>query len=44
MGRLFKLLLGLVAAGFIGLTGYAYLVELSPDSREVKQPVTLNAD
>lgn len=44
MGRIIKLLFILVIAGFIGLTGYAYLVDLSPNSHEVKQPVTLNAD
>lgn len=44
MLRILKLLLVLVVIGFIGLTAYAYLVDLAPDSREVKQPVILNAD
>lgn len=44
MLRIIKLLLALVVIGFIGLIGYAYLVDLAPDSREVKQPVTLHAD
>jgi hypothetical protein len=44
MGRIIKLVFLLVIAGFIGLTGYAYLADLSPQSHEVKQPVTLNVD
>lgn len=44
MGRIIKLLLVLAILGFIGLTGYAYLGDLSPDQAEVKVPVTLNAD
>lgn len=44
MGRIIKLVLVLVVAGFVGLVGYAYLADLTPQSSEVKQPVTLNAD
>lgn len=44
MGRIFKALLVLAVLGFIGLTGYAYLGDLSPAQGEVKVPVTLNAD
>ncbi len=44
MGRIFKALLVLAVLGFIGLTGYAYLADLSPAQVEVKVPVTLNAD
>jgi hypothetical protein len=44
MLRIIKLLLALVVVGFIGLTCYAYLADLAPDSREVKQPVILNVD
>ena len=44
MGRIFKALLVLALLGFIGLTGYAYLGDLSPAQGEVKVPVTLNAD
>ena len=44
MGRLIKLVVLLVVAGFLGLTGYAYLADLSPEPQEVKVPVTLNAD
>lgn len=44
MGRIFKALLVLVVLGFAGLTGYAYLADLSPTQAEVKVPVTLNAD
>lgn len=44
MIRLIKLVLVLVVLGFVGLTGYAYLIDLSPEPREVTLPVTLNAD
>lgn len=44
MGRLFKLLVFLVLAGFIGLVGYAYLGDISPDQQDVRQPVDLDAD
>ena len=43
MWRLVKLVLILVILGFIGLTGYAYLGDLTPVSREITQPVTLDA-
>lgn len=39
-----KLLFLLIILGFAGLTGYAYLADLSPVQTEVKLPVTLNAD
>jgi len=44
MGRIIKALLVLAILGFFGLTGYAYLGDMSPDQAEVKVPVTLNAD
>lgn len=44
MGRIIKALFLLAILGFLGLTGYAYLADLSPDQAEVKVPVTLNAD
>ncbi len=43
-GRIFKVLLFLVVLGFIGLTGFAYLGDLTPDQSEVREPVELNAD
>ncbi|WP_309667957.1 hypothetical protein [Tabrizicola sp.] len=43
MGRAIKTLLILVIFGFIGLTGYAYLADLSPAQQEVTKPVVLNA-
>jgi hypothetical protein len=43
MGRAIKTLLILVIFGFIGLTGYAYLADLSPEQQEVIKPVVLNA-
>jgi hypothetical protein len=44
MGRVVKLVLVLVVFGFIGLTAYAYLADMSPDQVEITLPVTLNAD
>ena len=43
MGRIIKAVLMLALLGFVGLAGYAYLADLSPDQSEVKLPVTLNA-
>lgn len=42
MGRLLKLLLFLIVLGILGLVGYAYLGDLSPDQENVSQPVELN--
>lgn len=44
LSRIFKVLLFLLVLGFIGLTGYAYLGDLSPDQSEVRTPVTLDVD
>jgi hypothetical protein len=44
MGRIIKALVVLVIFGFLGLTGYAYLGDLTPSQGEVKKPVVLNAD
>ena len=33
-----------VVLGGIGLTGYAYLADLSPQQEQITVPVTLNAD
>lgn len=44
MLRLLKLLIILLVLGFIGLIGYAYLGDLTPDSAEVSEPVTLDVD
>lgn len=44
IGRVFKVLLFLLVLGFIGLTGYAYLGDLSPEQSEMREPVTLNVD
>jgi len=41
MGRLLKTLVFLGLLGFIALTGYAYLGDLSPNVTKVSQPVTL---
>ena len=42
--RRIKLLVVLAILGFMGLTGYAYLADLSPEQQQVTVPVTLNAD
>lgn len=44
IGRIIKLVVLLVVLGAIGLTGYAYLADLSPSQEQVTVPVTLNAD
>ena len=44
MGRLLKLLLFLIVIGAIGLVGYAYLGDLSPEQTDVSEPVELNAN
>ncbi|WP_262373425.1 hypothetical protein [Tabrizicola thermarum] len=44
MGRIIKVLLLLVILGFIGLTVFAYLGDLTPVQGEVRKPVVLNAD
>ncbi|MFC3085492.1 hypothetical protein [Tabrizicola soli] len=44
MGRIIKLVVILVIFGFIGLTGFAYLGDLTPTQTEVRKPVVLNAD
>ncbi|WP_281275728.1 hypothetical protein [Tabrizicola piscis] len=44
MGRIIKALVLLVILGFIGLSGYAYLGDLTPEQGEVTKPVVLNAD
>lgn len=43
MGRIIKAVLVLGVIGFLGLTGYAYLGDLSPQQEEVRKPVVLDA-
>lgn len=40
--RLLKAILVLGVLGGIGLVGYAYLGDLTPDQRDMRVPVTLN--
>lgn len=45
MGRLLlKLVLFLVVIGALGLVGYAYVGDISPDQTDVSEPVNLDAD
>lgn len=44
MGRVLKILLFLVVAGFTGLVGFAYLGDLAPARETVTQPLTLDVD
>ena len=44
MGRLLKLILILIVLGGLGLVGYAYLGDLSPEREAVSEPVELDAD
>ncbi|MCV2870722.1 hypothetical protein OEZ71_00265 [Defluviimonas sp. WL0050] len=42
MLRLLKLIIFLALVAFIGLTGYAYLGDMTPDRAEISEPVELN--
>ena len=44
MWRLIKAVVVLALIGLAGLTGYAYLADLTPPATEVKVPVTLDVD
>ncbi len=44
MGKLFKLVLFLIVMGFVGLVGFAYIGDLSPDSTNVKKPVLIDVE
>ncbi|MCV2869953.1 hypothetical protein OEW28_15085 [Defluviimonas sp. WL0002] len=44
MIRILKFLATLVVLGFVGIVGYAYLGDMSPDRVEVQEPVELNVD
>lgn len=44
MMRLIKVLFAFALLGLAGLSGYAYLGDLSPAQTEIRQPVVLNAD
>ena len=44
MGRIIKALIFLILVGFIGISIYAYVGDLSPTKTDVTKPVVLNAD
>jgi hypothetical protein len=45
MGRLLlKLVVFLLVIGALGLVGYGYFGDLSPNQTDVSEPVNLNAD
>ena len=44
MGKLFKLVLFLLVMGFVGLIGFAYLGDLSPQQSDTREPVTIDVD
>lgn len=45
MGRLFlKLVAFLLVIGALGVVGYGYFGDLSPEQTDVSEPVDLNAD
>lgn len=43
MGRILKALVLLAILGFAGLTGFAYLGDLTPEQTEITLPVVLDA-
>lgn len=44
MGRLTKFFLYLIVLGFIGLVGFAYLGDLTPEEEAVSEPLDINVD
>ncbi|WP_256372958.1 hypothetical protein [Pseudoruegeria sp. HB172150] len=42
MRLIFKLILILLVLGAIGLTGYAYLGDMTPEQQDVSEPVILD--
>ncbi|TCM83415.1 hypothetical protein [Rhodovulum steppense] len=44
MLRLLKVLVFLVVVGFVGLVGFAYLGDLTPDQTVVSESLTLDVD
>ncbi|MGC9420766.1 MAG: hypothetical protein ACP5EN_17510 [Rhodovulum sp.] len=44
MVRLLKALIFLVIVGFIGLVGFAYLGDMTPEQAEVNESLTLDVD
>jgi hypothetical protein len=44
MSRFWKAILILVLLGLIGLVGFAYFGDLTPDTQDVSQPVTIDVD
>lgn len=44
MWRLIKLVFWLAVLGFLGLSAYSFVADMTPAPQEVRQPVTLNAD
>lgn len=44
MFRLLKLIFILAILAFLGLVGYAYLGDMTPERGEITEPVELNVD
>ena len=44
MGRILKLLLVLVVLAVVGLIGYAYLGDLSPDQQLTSRPIVIEVE
>lgn len=44
MARLFKVLVTLILIAFLGVVGYAYLGDMTPEQSDVRQPVELQLD
>lgn len=44
MGRFWKAILLLLVLGLIGLVGFAYFGDLTPETGDVSEPVTLDVE
>ncbi len=44
IGKIFKLVIFLIVVGLVGLVGFAYVGDLSPEQTDTDQPVLLKIE